>query len=61
MRDPKRIKPFLQKLEELWLKNPDLRFGQLMICIAKTEEATPKLFYMEEKEFLEKMRELEKK
>jgi NTP pyrophosphatase (non-canonical NTP hydrolase) len=30
MRDSKRIKPFLAKLEELWMENPDLRFGQLV-------------------------------
>lgn len=60
MRDPKRIKPFLKKIEELWLKNPDFRFGQLIIGIAKSSEIIPQLFYMEEKEFLEKIGEMEK-
>jgi hypothetical protein len=31
MRDPKRIPAIMSKLEELWLKNPDLRLGQLII------------------------------
>ena len=60
MRHPKRIKLFLKKIEEIWLKNPDLRFGQIIIWIAKNGEIIPQLFYMEEKEFLEKIEEMEK-
>lgn len=60
MRDPQRIKPFLVTIEQLWLKNPDFRFGQLIIWLAKIEEFNPKLFYMEDEEFLEKIKELEK-
>lgn len=60
MRDSKRIQPFLEKIEQLWLKNPDLRFGQLIIWMAKIAEHHSKLFYMEEKEFLKNMEELEK-
>ena len=33
MRDPKRIKPFLKKLENLWLMYPDMRFFQLMFLL----------------------------
>ena len=32
MRDKNRIHPFLEKLEEIWKENPDLRFGQLIVC-----------------------------
>lgn len=60
MRDSQRIKPFLVRIEQLWLKNPDFRFGQLIIWLAKIEELNPKLFYLEDKEFLEKINELEK-
>lgn len=60
MRDPKRIKPFIEKLEKLWLENPDFRFGQLIMSITRTGEHNPKLFNMEEDEFLEKVEELEK-
>ena len=31
MRDSERIEPFLNQLKELWLKYPDLRFGQLVL------------------------------
>lgn len=30
MRDPNRIRPFLDELERVWMTNPDLRFGQLV-------------------------------
>ena len=60
LNDPNRIKPFLAKIEKLWLENPDLRFGQLIIWMSKIAEQNPKLFYMEEKEFLKNMVELEK-
>lgn len=60
MRDPKRIKLLLEKIEQLWTNNPDFRFGQLIMSITKTGEHNPKLFNMEEEEFLEKITELEK-
>lgn len=31
MRNPERIKSFLETLEKAWLKVPDWRFGQFMI------------------------------
>lgn len=31
MRDVKRIKRMLNKLERIWVSMPDLRFGQLLI------------------------------
>jgi len=31
MRDPKRIKPILKVIEEIWEKNPDLRLTQLLM------------------------------
>ena len=30
MRDINRIRPFLDELEQMWLKVPDWRFGQLI-------------------------------
>jgi uncharacterized protein YihD (DUF1040 family) len=59
MRDSKRIKPFIEKLENVWTKNPDFRFGQLIMVISKTGEHNPKLFNMEEDEFEKKIEELE--
>ncbi|HAY3555495.1 MULTISPECIES: hypothetical protein [Elizabethkingia] len=55
MRDPERIKPLLKKIEELRMVNTALRFSQLILCIAKTEESNPKLFNMEEDKFSEKI------
>jgi uncharacterized protein YihD (DUF1040 family) len=33
MRDPKRIKELLKQLETIWMKNPDLRFFQLLLNV----------------------------
>lgn len=49
MRNKNRIKPFLNKLEELWLQNPDLRFGQIIYLIANVIQRD--LFFPEEKEW----------
>ncbi len=58
MRDPKRIRPFLEELEKLWTENPDYRFGQLVMVIARTQEHNPLLFNLEEDEFGRRLQEL---
>lgn len=30
MRDPKRIKPLLERIRKVWTKYPDLRLGQMV-------------------------------
>lgn len=40
MRNTKRIKPFLKYIEQEWIKNPDLRFGQLLINLGLIEDTT---------------------
>lgn len=50
MRDKKRIKPFLNKVEELWLKYPDLRFGQIIYLLA--DDIKRDIFFPEEEEWL---------
>ena len=60
MRDIERIKPLIGRLEKLWLENPDFRLGQLIMGITRTGETNPKLFTMEDDEFLEKLDEIEK-
>ena len=40
MRNPNRIEPFLEKFKELWLKHPDLRFGQLVYILQKKQHKT---------------------
>ncbi len=59
MRDIERIKPLIERLEKLWLENPDLRLGQLIMGITRTGETNPKLFNMEDDEFLKKLNDLE--
>ncbi|WP_407509774.1 hypothetical protein [Elizabethkingia anophelis] len=59
MRTPDRIKIVLEQIEQLWMSNPDLRFGQLVMVIAQTGEHNPKLFHMEEDELLEKIKVLQ--
>jgi len=49
MRNKDRIKPFLQKVEELWLQYPDLRFGQIIYMIA--DKIGRDIFFPEEKEW----------
>ena len=52
MRDTKRIPLILRELEKAWKQNPDYRLTQLIIGIARTGEVCPKLFNMEDEEFL---------
>ncbi|AQX85174.1 hypothetical protein I6H88_19940 [Elizabethkingia bruuniana] len=59
MRKPDRIKIVLEQIEQLWMSNPDFRFGQLIMVIAQTGEHNPKLFHMEEDELLEKIKVLQ--
>lgn len=61
MRDIKRIKPIIERIEKLWLENPDFRLGQLLMVITRTGEHNPKLFYMEDEEFLQKLEETQKR
>lgn len=50
MRDPKRIEPFLDKLEVVWLKHPDLRFAQLLGNVYPAYGRDP--YYIEDDAFL---------
>ena len=60
MRDPNRIKPFLEEIEKLWFENPDWRFGQLVINVTNPGVINTKIFHMEEDEFLKKIEEEKK-
>ncbi len=53
MRDPNRIKPFLETIEKCWSKVPDWRFGQLIENLKRRLDIED-LFYIEDKE-LEKL------
>jgi hypothetical protein len=56
MRNPNRIKPIISKLEELWLKSPDLRFGQLVYILASKLEVGD-IFFPEDDKWLEAIEE----
>ena len=51
MRDINRIKPFLERFEEIWKKYPDLRFGQLINNIFG--DLASVLYYLEDDEIIE--------
>ena len=52
MRDPNRIKPFLETIEKCWSKVPDWRFGQLIENLKRRLDIED-LFYIEDKELEE--------
>lgn len=56
MRDPKRIKKFLDRLGSLWELVPDWRFGQLVNNLQNYLDDD--LFYLEEDQFLLKLWEM---
>ena len=52
MRNTNRIRPFLNKIEKIWLKHPHLRFGQLIEIINHSDvNAKDDMFYIEDKDF----------
>lgn len=52
MRDPERTDAFLERLKKIWMRNPDLRFGQLVLNISRNSSL---LYNIEDDEFIEKM------
>ena len=56
MRDPKRIKPFIESLQLLWGTYPDWRFGQLVENIeGHLKSFRDDSFYAEEEEWADAM------
>ena len=51
MRKKERIKPFLERLEVVWNKVPDWRFGQLMCNVLNSMNKDP--FFPEDDEMIE--------
>ena len=49
MRDINRIEPLLDKFEELWKLNPDIRFGQMVYNLTRGWD----LFNLEDDKMLE--------
>lgn len=52
MRDPKRIKQLLNRIESIWKVYPDLRFSQLLMNVFSIE-GNPQFYYLEDDEFIE--------
>lgn len=55
-RDPKRIEPFLETLNQLWSKMPDYRFGQLLYLLANSMYHTygyEDMFFPEDDKWIE--------
>lgn len=55
MRDPDRINTVLEKIRQLWLRDPDMRLGQLLIAAVRPKDPCPELFYIEESDLIEKL------
>lgn len=52
-RDPERIEPMLERLEEAWKLYPDMRLGQLIVVSAKSNN----LFGLEDDILYERLQE----
>ncbi len=50
MRNPARIYPLLNKIGDYWIRNPDLRFGQIIEGF-KMKHDIDDLFYFEDEYF----------
>ncbi len=48
MRNPRRIRPILHMIEQLWLENPDRRLGRLLVDVVKPASPCPEIFYVED-------------
>jgi hypothetical protein len=51
MRDPARIKPFLERLQTAWMINPDLRFTQLFVNVFQGGDP----YYLEDDEAIRRI------
>ena len=56
MRDPERIAPFLAEFEEIWKKEPYMRFGQLVNVLQNMIRHSDDTFYTEDDEMLDAIR-----
>lgn len=56
MRDINRIEPFIKILTELWLENPDLRFGQLIHNITYKVRTDGDIYNVEDNELLREIK-----
>ena len=57
MRDPNRIKPFLETIAKCWEQVPDWRFGQLIENLKRRLDIKD-LFYIEDEELEETIKKI---
>ena len=50
MRDPDRISVILERLQKVWEKYPDLRFGQLVLNVLRND-----FYYVEDEELVSRI------
>jgi uncharacterized protein YihD (DUF1040 family) len=56
MRDAQRIDEVLNELRAIWVRQPDLRLGQLVVIAISPQEPQPEIFYAEDEVLLEGLR-----
>lgn len=56
MRDPNRIEVMLKALHDTWLKDPDMRLGQLIVNQARIDEPCSQVFNIEDDQLLANLR-----
>ena len=61
MRDPKRIETVLSMLRGIWLKEPDLRLGQLVVIATRPKQSCPEVFHIEDDALLQGLSEYAKR
>lgn len=54
-RDPNRIPRILDKISQVWTKNPDLRLSQLVVAMIGPHDSCPEVFYFEDTQLEEKL------
>lgn len=52
MRDPARIDQMLDKLRDVWMKEPDLKLGQIIVIATRPKNPCPEVFYTEDEQLL---------
>ena len=59
MRQPNRLPPFYRELQQIHMKYPDIRFGQLMYNFTRwlNYEKRKDIFYIEDDEFAQLFKE----
>lgn len=58
-RNKKRIGPFCEEFMQIWRRNPDLRFGQLIEMISyRVKQEKKTLFYIEDEALMDLLKQM---